>query len=336
MGIAGTHELSQAEPLIPSARERIPGLPNRPATDSETDRFLVMAATVRLLALLGQTRPVVLVLDDLHWADDATLAMLRGLASAESMRVLVIGTYRDSELGPDSPLTDCLAQLRREPDVARVPLGGLDESELADLVAAIAGHDLALDDTTQRLLVGLHDESNGNPFFAIEILRYLAGTGDLLRNASGRWEARDGLDFAELPDSIREVVAARVERVGSSVARVLAAAAVIGVEFELPVLALVLGEDEELILDRLEAAEEGGLLDPVGNDRFGFAHALIANALVQGVNDVRRATLHRRVAEAYEQLGLAESQPGEVAVHWLAARGEDTSSRVLECGAPRG
>lgn len=330
VGIAGTSELTQVEPLLPSVRDRIPGLPMRPDTDAETDRFFVMSAAMRLLALLGDTRPVALVLDDLHWADAGTLAMLRELASTESMRVLAIGTFRDSELGPEAPLTDTLAQLRRHPDVERVVLGGLDESELAALVAAAAGHELELDDSTRHLLVGLREETNGNPFFALEILRYLASTGDLLQTASGRWEASKDLDFAELPDSIREVVTGRVNRVGPEVAAALTAAAVIGIEFDLAVLALVGGGDEDQLLDALEQAEPAGLVTSIGSDRFGFSHALIANALLQDLTAARRATLHRRIAEAYETLGWADTHVGELASHWLAARGAGASAKALE------
>ena len=154
------------------------------------------------------------MIDDLHWADASTLALLLELASAESIRVLVIATYRDNELAPGAPLTEALAALHRHPDVDRLTLTGLDPFELADLVAALAGHELTIDATMQQLLNGLRDETNGNPFFALEILRYLASTGDVLQNASGRWEPRAGLDLAELPESVREVVAARVAGVG--------------------------------------------------------------------------------------------------------------------------
>ena len=330
VAIAGTSELTQVEPLLPSARERIPGLPLRVESDAETDRYFVMSATMRLLALLGDIRPVALLLDDLHWADAGTLAMLRELASTESMRVLAIGTYRDSELGPDSLLTETLAQLRRQPDVERLNLTGLDESELAALVAAAAGHDLEVDDSTRHLLAGLRVETNGNPFFAIEILRYLASTGDLLQTANGRWEASADLDFAELPDSIREVVTERIARVGGDVGPTLTIAAIIGLEFDLAVLAHGMAGDENQILDALELAESANLVVTIGADRFAFSHALIANSLVQDLSPTRRATLHRKVAEAYEALGWMDSHLGELAGHWSEARGEGAAGRALD------
>ena len=336
VGIAGTSELAQAEPLLPSVRDRVPGLPTRTHTDAETDRFFVMSAAIRLLSLLCEARPVALVLDDLHWADDATLAMLRELASMEPMRVFAIATYRDSEFGSESALSYSLAQLRRYPDIERLTLGGLDESELADLVAAAAGHELTLDDSTKHLIEGLRAETNGNPFFALEILRYLANTGDLLQNATGRWEARVGLDFERLPDSIREVVTARVNRAGPKVTAVLTAAAIIGVEFDLPTLTLVHGEEEDALLDALEAAEDAGLVAFIGNDRFTFSHALIANSLAQDLSEMRRAKAHRQVAVAYEALGRSESHAGELAGHWLAASGEDARAKALHAATLAG
>lgn len=326
VGIAGTSELAQVEPLLPSVRDRIPGLPVRAETDAETDRFFVMHAAMRLLARLGDTRPVALVLDDLHWADAATLAMLRELASTESMRVLAIGTFRDSE--PEPALTETLAVLRCHPNVERLALHGLDESELAALVAAAAGHELGIDESTHDLLVGLRAETNGNPFFALEILRYLASTGDLLQNAAGRWEAREGFDFAELPESIREVVSERVGRVGPEVAAALTAAAGIGMEFDLAVLARVVGRDEDDLLDVLALAEPAGLVTSIGTDRFGFAHALIANSLLRDLSASRRGSLHRKIAEAYEQLGWVDTHLGELAQHWQAARGADAAMKA--------
>jgi DNA-binding SARP family transcriptional activator len=329
VGVAGTAELALVEPLLPSVRGRVPGLPARAQTDAETDRFYVVSAAIRLLGLVADTRPVALVVDDLHWADASTFALLLELASAESMRVLVIATYRDNELVAGAPLTDALAALHRYPDVERLGLTGLDAFELADLVAALAGHELTIDATMQQLLNGLRDETNGNPFFALEILRYLASTGDVLQNASGRWEPRAGLDLAELPDSVREVVAARVASVGSDVVSTLATAALIGNEFGLGLLARVLGQDEDVVLEVLERAEPAGLVAFVADDRFTFSHALIANALAQDLGELRRSTVHRRIAEELERTDVDDLNAGELARHWLAARGDDTSARAL-------
>ncbi len=329
VGVAGTTELALVEPLLPSIRSRVPGLPARRPSDAESERFYVLAAAIRLLGLLGDTRPVALVVDDLHWADASSLALLQELASTESMRVLTVATYRHNEIGPDSALPDALAALHRHPDVHRLVLDGLDPTELADLVAALAGHELTIDATMHQLLEGLREETNGNPFFALEILRYLASTGDVLQNASGRWEPRAGLDLAELPESVREVVAARVAAVGPDVTGVLATAALIGNEFGLGLLVQVLDGDEDAVLDVLERAEPARLVDFVADDRFIFSHALIANSLAQGLSEIRRATLHRRIADALEQVELAERNAGELARHWLAARGPDARARAL-------
>ena len=196
-------------------------------------------------------------------------------------------------------------------------------------MAALAGHELTIDATMQQLLGGLREETNGNPFFALEILRYLASTGDVLQTASGRWEPRVGLDLAELPESVREVVAARVAAVGPEVTATLATAALIGNEFGLGLLARVLDTDEELVLDVLERAEPARIVTFVADDRFAFSHALIANSLAQDLSELRRATLHRRIAEELEHRPVADRNAGELAGHWLAARGPDAHERAL-------
>lgn len=329
VAVAGTAELALVEPLLPSVRARVPGLPARARTEAETDRFYVMSAAIRLLGRLGDTRPVALVLDDLHWADASTLALLGELASEESMRVLTIATYRDNELTPGSPLAEALAELHRHPAVDRLSLAGLDPAELTELVAAMAGNELTVDAHVHRLIAGLRDETNGNPFFAQEIVRYLASTGDILQNASGRWEPRAGLDLAGLPDSVREVVAARVAGVGPDVTATLAVAALVGNDFGLGLLARVLGAEEEPVLDVLEQAETAGIVAYVGDDRFTFSHALIANSLALDLSELRRASLHRRIAGELEADPATADHAGELARHWLAARGDDARRKAL-------
>ena len=291
-----------------------------------------MSAAIRLLGRLGETRPVALVIDDLHRADAATLALLLELASAPSLRVLTIATYRDHEVVAAGPFADALAALHRHPDVHRLHLEGLDLAELGELVAALAGHDLAPDATVQQLLRGLQDETKGNPFFALEILRYLAGTGDLVQHASGRWEPRIGLDLAELPDSIREVVATRVAGVGRDVASTLAVAAHIGNEFGLTMLARVLDRDEDAVIEVLEKAETAGLIAFVDGDRCVFSHALIANALAQSLSEIRRPALHRRIAEQLECAEIDVRDADALAGHWLGARA--TTRPSARCSTP--
>src|SRR4051794_26485407 len=158
--------------MVPALASRIPDLPPSKATDSDTERYLLFAAVAGLLGVLSAEQPVVLVLDDLQWADKASLLLLRHLIAADhAARMLILGTFRDSELSQSHPLLDTLAALHRQPGVTRVELGGLDDDAVVSFVEAAAGH--ALDDPGLALAHAVYRETDGNPFFVGEVLRHL-------------------------------------------------------------------------------------------------------------------------------------------------------------------
>ncbi len=226
---------SELSRLVPALNSRIPDLPPSKATDSDTERFLLFAAVVGLLTMASEHQPVLLVLDDLQWADKGSLLLLRHLASADpTMRVLVLGTYRDSELSTADALVDALAALHRLDGVTRIDLVGLDDTGVVALMEAGAGH--RLDEGAVDLAHAIYRETDGNPFFVSEVLRNLVETGAIGQDAEGRWVAEDMLDVTALPDSVREVIAARVLRLGKDAGRILSMAAVIGRDFDLPTL----------------------------------------------------------------------------------------------------
>ena len=134
---------SELSRLVPALASRISDLPPSKATDSDTERFLLFAAIVDLLARVSEYQPLVLVLDDLQWADKGSLLLLRHLTAADqAMRVLVLGTYRDSELSHSHPLTDTLAALRRHSGVSRIELTGFDDNDVVAFLEAAAGQTL--------------------------------------------------------------------------------------------------------------------------------------------------------------------------------------------------
>ena len=136
---------SELTGIVPALASRIPDLPPSKATDADTERFLLFAAVVGLLIQVTQDQPVVFVLDDLQWADKASLLLLRHIAASDrATRVLVIGTYRDTELSQGHPLLDTLAALRRLEGVTRIDLAGLDDTGVVSFLEAAAGQ--ALDD----------------------------------------------------------------------------------------------------------------------------------------------------------------------------------------------
>ena len=312
---------SELSRLVPALKSRIPDLPPSKATDSDTERFLLFAAVVGLLATAAQQQPVILVLDDLQWADKGSLLLLRHVASADpTMRVMIVGTYRDSELSNADALVDLLAALRRLEGVSRIDLVGLDDTGVVALMEAGAGH--PLDDAATALAHAIYQETDGNPFFVSEVLRNLAETGAIGQDTAGHWVAEDFLDIAALPDSVREVIGARVLRLGKDAGRVLSVASVIGRDFDLGLLARATKTDEDDLLDILDAAAAVALvLELADSGRYSFAHALIQHTLYGDLGHNRRARAHRQVAEALEDLCGDRPGPrvGELARHWVAA-----------------
>ncbi len=313
--------LSALGRMLPDFRKRHPELPEANSSDPDAERWLLYTAVVALLQSASSTTPVVLLLEDLHWADRPTLQLLRHICAGITARMLVVGTYRDKELSAAHPLTDTLAALVRERSVTRLALTGLEDHEVALFFEAAAGHEM--DEVGMNLAHAVYQETNGNPFFVTEVLRHLAETRAIVQDDSGRWLPAEDLAKLGLPESVRNVIDARAARLGDDAVRILTVASVLGQEFDVAVLADVLGSDEEVVLDVLEAAASAALTAEVkdGPGRFRFAHALVQHTLYDNVGVTRAARLHRSAAEALESwLGDDPgNRAGELCRHWLLA-----------------
>ncbi|MBX3287434.1 MAG: AAA family ATPase, partial [Actinobacteria bacterium] len=326
--------------LVPALCRRLPDLEVPTGRDPETERYLLFSSVVGLLGRVAAERPVVLVLDDLQWADSASLQLLRHVAGEDpASRLLVLGTFRDTEVAAGHPLVDALAALRRMERVTRVDLKGLDDLGVIELLEATGGHEL--DDAGVALAHAVYRETDGNPFFVTEVLRHLVETGALYRDdATGRWVSDLTLDEVRLPDSVREVVGARVARLGPHAARILSTAAVIGRDFDLELLAAATHADDDDVLDLLEAAETAALVrEPTSvAGRFSFTHALIQRTLYQDLSANRRARAHERVAEALEELtaGRPGERVGELAHHWARATRPADAAKAVDYAAAAG
>ena len=288
-------------------------------TDADTDRYLLFGAVVGLLVAASDDAPVVLVFEDLQWADAASLALLRHLiGTAERVRLLFLGTYRDDELPGAHDLRETIGILRRRDILDRIDLAGLDDRSVVGLMQAAAGHEL--DGAGVDLARALHRETDGNAFFLTEILRHLVETNAIGQDPAGRWTTVTSLDDLVLPESLREVIGGRVARLGESAERALSIAAVIGREFDLELLAAASHLDEEVVLDLLEDAAAAALVREAGSrpGEFSFAHSLIQRTLYNDLGATRRARTHRQVARSLEQLGDSDpgSRVGELARHW--------------------
>jgi predicted ATPase len=307
--------------LVPALRDRLPCIPAPRESDPETERYLLYAAVAGLLERAREAEPLLLILDDLHWADSPTVSLLRYVvASRSAIPVMVVGAYRDSELSHDHPLAALLADLHHEHGAEQIKLIGLPAGEVVALMESAADHEL--DMAGCALAERITQETRGNPFFAGELLCDLAESRVLARDHDGRWCLRCNVAELELPGSVREVVARRVKRLGSLTHMVLSTAAVIGRDFELELLSAVLDLPQTLLLDILDDAATASLVheDPEHAGRFMFTHALVEHTLYEDLGAVRRAPLHRRVAIALEEHCGAEpgERVGELASHWAA------------------
>ncbi|MFI6786651.1 BTAD domain-containing putative transcriptional regulator [Nonomuraea sp. NPDC050383] len=278
-------------PLPADVRANLPGVGSATGTDPEGARFRTYEAAAR--ALTAGRRPVLVVLDDLHWADRSSLRLLGYLAEyVLDGRLALVGTARDWP-PPEGALAEAFEALSRRQAV-RLPLSGLSAADLAELTPA--GTDVS----------ALRDRTNGNPFFVTELMRYLeAGSPG----------------HGTLPLGARDVVLGRVNRLPEASAALLRVAAVAGREFDVAIVAEAAGLDLDAALDRLEPAIAAHLVAEGRPGRFLFVHALVQEALTEVVPVLRRARLHAAVAAAIESRtgGSASDRLSAAAHHWLQA-----------------
>ena len=286
--------------IVPEISARVPSLAEPMRADADTERHRLFDSVVDLLAEISAAHPVVLVLDDLHWADKPTLVLLRHLLrSAAPMRLLVVATYRDTDLDRRHPLSDVLADLRRQPGVDRLDLQGLDEDEINGLMTKTAGHDL---DAAGSVLAGmLHTETEGNPFFVGEVLRHLTETGAIVQ-VDGRWTTDASLADVGIPEGVREVVGRRLSRLSEALNSALAIAAVVGPVFDLATIEGAGGPTGDELFDALDEGAQFGLIREVPGTvgRYTFAHALVRSSLYEELTTNRRVRMHWRIAEVLE------------------------------------
>lgn len=310
--------------LCPRVAECAPSALPATTSDPETERARLFDAVDGWLAALSRPGPVLLVLDDIHWAARPTLHLLKHLVrSASPGPLLIVGTYRDTDLDRTSPLTELLADFRREPSVARVSVGGLASGEIVDLMEQVAGH--VMDEDGRRLAQVIHEESEGNCFFVGEILRHLSETGAVFVDDGGRWTVRDAPDQLGIPEGVREVVGRRIDQLPELAGALLQTAAVLGRDFDLDVLLALTEADEDEVLEAMDVAADARLIDETGVGRYRFSHALVRSTLYDELRATRRARLHRRVGEAIESVypDDIESHLPELAHHFARAAAGD-------------
>ncbi|MBV9838087.1 MAG: AAA family ATPase [Solirubrobacterales bacterium] len=310
---------SELSRLIPELRRRVPDLPPPTPGEPEMERYRLFEAVVGLLAECASSAPVLLVLDDLHWADRPTLLLLRHLARARGAgRLLILGAYRATEMG--AGFAAALMELRHERLVTQINVTGLERDETAELVHLRTG-----EVPSASFSDALHEETGGNPLFIEEIVRHLAEAGV----RAGRAGAGE-LQGAGLPEGVKEVIARRLTRLDESVIEWLRVAAVIGRDFESTLLEEVLSAPEEEYFVALEEALDDGLVVEAGASpgSYSFSHALIRETLYEGMSRPRRARIHRRVGAALEASD-PDRHLSALAHHYTRAAGPQDAERAI-------
>jgi tetratricopeptide (TPR) repeat protein len=285
--------------LASQLSDRVPSLPPPLEADPESEQYRLFDAVASWLTALSAEQPVVVVLDDLHWATKPTLLMLRHVVrTAGPARLLVVVTYRETDVAADHPLATTLAFLHREAGVDRITLVGLDADALG-LVLKAAGYEL--DTAGVEFRDTLMAETDGNPFFVGQVLRHLVESGAVTKH-DGRWVRSPTADRIGVPESLRAVIRSRLARLDEHANAVLTVAAVIGRDFDAELLTAATEMDAERVLDALETAEAGRLIEASpGHAQFRFVHALVRSTLYDDIPTTRRLRLHRCVARALEQ-----------------------------------
>jgi len=310
--------------IVSEIRERFPTLPTPPPLSAEQARFRLFDSVSTFLKNAAAAQPLMLVLDDLHWADQSSLLLLEFVARELSHgRLLVVGTYRDVELSRQHPLSHSLGQLAREQLSERIILRGLSERDVARFIEVTAGIEPSPD-----LVTAVFKETEGNPFFISEVVRLLVTDGRLQnRTAVKTWSIG-------IPQSVREVVGRRLDYLSQECNAALTVASVIGREFSLIVLEKVSDLSGDRLLDVLDEAVAARVVTEVPRmpGVYRFAHALVHDALYEELTAPRRLRLHRTIAEALEALygSKPDSHVAEMAYHFLlAAQGGGDSDKAV-------
>jgi class 3 adenylate cyclase len=296
-------------PLVPGLADALPDLAAPSRAGPDTERYALFDAVVATLGVASASAPVVLILDDLHWAAKPTLLLLRHLLRfGERARVLIVGTYRSTDLDRSHPLAAMLADLHRDGSASRLALSGLDEGDVTAYVAE-AGYD------DEELARALATVTGGNPFFLIEALRHVDESG-------GRW------DPSTLPQGVREAVSRRLSQLPAETNKALAAAAVVGSHFGLALVESVVGGD---LVDAFDEASRAGIVIEEPGGRYRFNHAIVRQSLLAELASVRRMRLHQKIAATLEtEPGADDELLAELAYHYFECAWAGNAAKAVE------
>ncbi len=313
---AGAAEVAQ---LIPEVAEKLDIEPAT-GTDSEEARFRLFDSVTSLLLAAARDRPIVIVLDDLHWADEPSLLLLRFAArELASSGLLILGTYRDVELGRHHPLARMLGEMSGIEGSGRIPLRGLSVAAVERYIEMTAGTP-----SPPGLAEAVEEQTDGNPFFVGEVVRLLASEGKLAAGGSAA--------ELQIPQGVREVVGRRLDRLSEETNEALRVGAVIGRDFDRELVWRVAQQQPDQLMKAAEEATAERLVTDLGDGHYSFAHALVRDTLYEELSPPKRSALHERAGLAIEETcgGNVDERLGELAHHFLEAAPRGDLAKAID------
>jgi len=306
-------------PLAPELKVKLADLPDPPPVAAEAEAYRLFQEVTEFLKNASTSAPLLLVLEDLQWADKGSCSLLQHLARRlAGARLLVAISCREAELEPSHPIREALPHLRRESGFWELPLKGLRESEVKELITVLAEHDVP-----QPLVLALHQETEGNPFFIQETLKHLIET-EALYQEQGRWTSKAAISDIGLPESVREVMERRLAGLSEECRRLLQVGAVLGRRFSLSLAQRVADLDEEVTLRAVEEALAVQVVREQRQERrtyYQFTSTLLRENLYGRLSAPRRQRFHLRAAHALEESypDHLEDYAAELAYHYREA-----------------
>jgi DNA-binding SARP family transcriptional activator/tetratricopeptide (TPR) repeat protein len=311
--------------FVPDLGAQFPDLPPPTGGDADGQRFRLFEAVGSLVANASRAWPVMLLLEDLHWADKPTALMLAHVVrSVQTERVLVLGTYRDTELG--APLGSVLADLRRERAFERLRLGSLHRGAVTTMISVWLGRT-----PPTHFAHALHRETEGNPFFIEEVLRHLTEVGAV---DDQQWRRLASFTELGIPEGVRDAIERRLATLSAGTRRMMTMAAAIGRSFSVDLLEALVEPSGERLLEAFDEATAHRIVEeePGAPTRYVFAHALIRETLYASLSGPRRLALHRRIGAILEQRHAADPDPpyGELAYHFVEAAEPGAAAKAVD------
>lgn len=299
--VIDTHDellLAELTRLVPDIHKLLPDLPEITPLEPKQEQLRIMSTVTQFITWATTIRPWLIILEDLHWIDESSLHMLTHLArKCPDMSLMIIGTYRDTDLSIDHPLLNALRSLSRQPSYQTISLERLDKDEVGEMLTGLLGQE---EHAPSGVVDRIYQRTEGNPVYVEEVVSGLVDEGVISRGP-------DGWDFSRLaeinlPQSVRDAVLYRIKSLSKDTQRLLRQAAVLGRTFKFGDLQAMSGLTEWEVLERLDIALERQLVHEVlGETMLSFNHAEIQQVLYEEMSQLRRRALHLRAGEAVEQ-----------------------------------